>query len=871
MIKKIFSVFCAATLLMAPLVSDAKEHNREHRAIYMTPFLRDNWPSGAVISKTSQSVLESRMKKFKAQNINVLYYHARVNCGTTYKSQYEPWSNTISTAYGVEPAYDVFGFLVDCAHRNGIEVYAWVNPFRYRQEYGHGSDPMSYENSHPDWLLEQPQEAILNPALPEVQQRIVDICKEIVANYDVDGLVFDDYFYTNTTPENLDAAQYEAYKAADGKLDQAAWRRENINKLVARVNKEIKELKPYVVFGIAPAGVACPEDTEEKYGLPYIKGDWQYKDIHADPLTWLNEKSLDFISPQIYWPGAQFEELVRWWQRAADKFGRHFYVSTDISELNTTYKTQTFVNEVDYMRNTSPVDQGGSVFFQYAQWVNKYERYDGKTNRAFGDNMALAVFQNKVLTPLRPWNNEINPKMTANVRLDGNTLRWDAVEGMRYTVYAVPASMADDKFDCRREYLDGISYTNSYEIPAEKATGYRWAVAVYDRYGNEYSPLFEGATAGTSQPVSLTYPGDAETALDMFDFSWTGNAGRYVVEVARDAAFSDIVGWIETSEQHVSSTSIHGIENDCVYYWRVYSYPANAQRSVSEARSFTARRLRVTSPEAGAEDLSLTPTFTWSKAVDGSLYRLEVSRDSQFTDIVYSGETGSDKITLPPLTLISGRQYYVRVVASHDGAESTSDGVPFYTLNRNDYTAPAFVNPASQNLTLLSDDVIEVAPWDGMSHVTVYLSASETFPARTSTSMVLDNFAVKGKALNEVKLSSKPLVDGKTYYLRARGTYYLTTATAVQYTPYTEPVAFVYSSESGVGDITADGSATFVDADAMLHIAGKADRVEVYAASGALAASYEQPASTVSLAQLPAGLYIIKVSGENHSVIKWVK
>ncbi len=872
MIKKICAALCAAAVLFPAAVS-AKEHSREHRAVYMTPFLKNNWPSGAVTTaneKSTKSILENRMKKFKDQNINAVYYHARVNCGTTYKSQYEPWSSIVSTAYGVEPAYDVFGFLVDCAHRNGIEVYAWVNPFRYRQEYSHGSDPLSYENSHPEWLLEQPKEAILNPAIPEVQQRIVDVCKEIVSNYDVDGLVFDDYFYTNTTPMALDADYYKAYEAAGGELEQPAWRRENVNKLVARVNREIKEIKPYVVFGIAPAGVACPGDTEEKYGLPYIKGDWQYEKIHADPLTWLNEKSLDFISPQIYWPGALFEELVPWWQRAADRFNRHFYLSTDISDLGKSYSTQTIVDEVELMRATSHVDQGGSAFFQYDKWVNNYETYEG-ARRTFGDNMAVAVFQNKVLMPLRPWNNDIKPVMTSNVRVDGNTLRWDAVEGMRYTVYAVPEAMADDKFDCRREYLDGISYTNSYEIPAGKKSGYRWAVAVYDRYGNEYSPLFDGAAVGVSQPAVQTYPADGATALDLFDFTWTGDAGRYVVEVARDNTFSDIVGWIETKEPRAASTSIPGIENGATYYWRVASYRANAPQTMSAVYSFVAGKIMMTSPSPDATELSLTPTLTWTKAEAGSNYRLEVGLDSQFKDIVYSTETSSDKLTLPALTLMSGRRYYARVAASRDGAESVSDPVAFSTVDRSDYAAPVFVNPAAQNLTLHSDDVVEIAPWDGMSHVTVYLSASETFPSRSSATMTIDGFGVKGKALSEVRLSSKPLVDGKTYYLRARGSYYLTTSTAVQYTPYCEPVTFVYSSSAGVGDIVADGGDSYVDADATLHIAGRAESVEVFAASGAVVKRVDNPAATVSLASLPAGFYVIRVSGENTSTLKWVK
>ena len=170
-------------------------------------------------------------------NMNVIYFHVRAMCDALYQSSYEPWSSYVSGTRGVAPAFDPLEFLVDEAHKRGIEIYAWVNPYRYSPKNSSwGQSELDYIHTHPEWLMTTDYETVLNPGIPEVRQRVVDVCHEIVNNYDVDGLVFDDYFYNQGGSSfDLDSIQYNAYKRAGGTMNQGDWRRENVNQMVADV------------------------------------------------------------------------------------------------------------------------------------------------------------------------------------------------------------------------------------------------------------------------------------------------------------------------------------------------------------------------------------------------------------------------------------------------------------------------------------------------------------------------------------------------------------------------------------------------------------------------------------------------------------
>ena len=852
--------------------------DREHRAIWVSAYLTGNWPSSVITASNAasvKSVLVNRMAKFKDQNVNVLYYHVRSNCDAMYKSSYEPWSVKAAGTRGVEPAFDPFEFFIETAHANGIEAYAWINPYRYSQNTSQGSHELNYENCHPDWLIKNSTQTVLNPAKEEVKQRIVDIVKEIVTNYDVDGVIFDDYFYPqggmpgyNGYGKEEDGEDYQMYLDSKSPLSLNDWRRSHVNDMVHRVNAAIKEIKPYVVFGISPAGVSSPTGIQATYGLPPISGDWQYDCIMSDPLAWLKAGDIDFISPQIYWPN-RYDELVEWWKNAAVKFNRHLYPSVDLASLGTTYKTQTFVNQVEKTREVCADGSTGTAFFQYYQYVNSYEKVVDK-NRPFGENMQQLCYPTKALTPLRTWEKPATPVFTSNVKVDGKTLTWDEVKGMRYTVYAHSKS-ENTPFGIDIADLHGISYTNSYALPSD-ADNYDWFVGCYDRFGNEFSPLGVGATPGASTPANLVYPANAETPAELFYFTWTNKGlGRNTVELARDAAFTDMVAAVSAGgADRISVAAFPTLTPGETYWWRVRTLPVGATETLSEARSFVAPRLMFTAPAADGTDVSITPTITCTKAVDGAEYLLELNKTESMSEanMVFTATSSTPSFTIPAKTLCTGNTYYARITATYDGRSVKTDIIKFSTANRTDYAAPVIVTPAADGDVVHCDDFFEVADWDGMNAITLQISATTSFPTRTSATINLTGFATKDKMAGDVKISSKTLTDGATYYIRARGSYSVVGSNATQYTEYSAPRSFVYSAQAGIADVVADGeSAAFIAEGVLVAAPGVA--VEVYDTTGALVAAGTTDASgRYTLPELQKALYLVKAGSET---LKWSK
>lgn len=858
----------AVAIALSGSVSAQTTPQREHRALWMTPYLTGNWPSSSITDASAssvKSVLERRMEKFRDQNINTIYYHCRSMCDATYNSAYEPWSENVSGQRGVAPAFDPFGFLLETAHKNGIEVYAWLNPYRYATKGLYGGGELNYETTHPDWLMAQGSSIILNPGLEEVKQRIVDVVVDILNKYDVDGVIFDDYFYLSGTPMSADADLYDKYKADGGTLSQADWRRANVNEMVHRVNAAIKATKPWVVFGIGPAGVSSPANIETEYGLPAAPGvDYQYNGIYSDPLAWLKAGDIDFISPQIYWP-SKFDALSEWWAKAAVKFGRHCYPSIDITDI-TSMKYAEVAREIERTRQVSPAETAGLVFFQYYYLVNYYEKFNGK-NTELGYILGSDVWNTKALRPLHPWNKSTAPKMVTNVRSDGTTLSWDANDAKRYVVYKQSKNQTTAALT-----LEQVVYTNSYALPKDGAD-YSWYVSAYDRYANLSAPLGVGATATTGTAPVLTYPAEGEAPVALFEFKWdhTSTLKNYTVEVSDDADFGTIIGVLYAEgDTKVSSAGLPALEEGKTYYWRVRPIDVNCEHPVSSVRSFVAKPIAMTFPTASASGVPVTPTLTWTAAAEGARYTVEISRAADMlSNEVHKATTATPSYTVPELVLNSGRQYYVRVTATKDGASSMSAIVPFTTVDKTDYAAPTLLNPSADGQTLHVNETIRVAPWSGMNSVVINIAASNTFPVRQMYTATLNNFATESPELGKAKIGGKALVDGNTYYLRARGNYQISTSTAPQYTPYTPVYSFVYSSEAGVSDITVDTGATWLENGTLLHVGDDVDTVTVYSLAGVVVAAYEATAgTTIDLDSLAAGAYLVRAGQTTLKVVK---
>ena len=865
-IKSIGVVALASMALMTTSVDAQAETTREHRAMWCTPFL-GHWPSASLTSGNAESqknIFRKRMATYKAQGINVLYYHVRSECDATYKSSYEPWAESVSGKRGSAPAIDPFAFVIEACHEYGIECYAWINPYRYHtsKDGSHGGGALDYEVTHPEWLMSgKTSNRVLNPAKKEVLERILAVTKEIVTNYDIDGVIFDDYFYPQGgTAENSTAPDWADYQASGTSLSIGDWRRANINNMVGEMNKMIKSVKPYVCFGISPAGKSSPPNVETEYGMPALGGDFQYNTIYSDPLYWLKHQQLDFVSPQVYWVN-EFPKRGEWWIDAAIKFDRHMYISTSPTDYTSDANAgaQAMIDEINMSREFNRQDETGLVYFEYKTFNNYTEKSDGTTRQPLGDILYQYAYQNKALTPLRHWNNVRDPKMTSNVTVSGTTLTWNKVDGMRYTVYAVPTTLSESEFTCQKQYLEQVCYTNSYAIPSDKASGYNWAVCVYDRYGNEYSPLFAGKSVTTAAKPTLTFPVNGEKAPDLFTFAWTGDGTMYRVEMAKDAAFTQMVGDAETDEKKVSITALEAtVEAGKTYYWRVISKKPNALDQMSATGSFVASKISITAPANEATGVSLTPTISWTP-IDGCEFTMEISKASDFEKVVYSATTKNSSLTVPARTLSSYNDYYVRVTAAKDGITSTSDAVVFKTLEVASYNAPKLARPLSNGATVFSNEPIEVEPYDGLTSVTIEISKTATFGRTGKTAYTLTDLEYATKPAGEITISSAKLVDGTTYYVRAQGAY-KTAASASKKTDYSEVISFVYNAGAGVEGVTSDEAKVYVNSENAVVLAD-AEMIEVFNMAGQLVESANvEGLSIFDINHLATGAYVIKVT-----------
>ena len=793
---------------------------REQRGMWMTAYLND-WPSGTITERntpTMQNACRKMLDTMRVNHINVVYYHVRAMCDAMYNSAYEPWSSYVSGKRGVAPAFDPFGYLVEEAHKRGIEVYAWVNPYRY----GHGDEKwgdseLDYIHTHPEWLLTTSYETVLNPGIPEVRQRVVDVCKDILVKYDVDGLVFDDYFYNQDNPSfTLDADLYNAYRAAGGTMSQGDWRRENVNQMVKDVNDMVKQVKPWVRFGIGPAGVACSSQAvADQYGVePSPGSDWQYNQIYSDPMAWVTRGTIDFLAPQVYWnTSGTFIPVTTWWGKMAARFNRHIFISQWIPD-DAGWTLDEFVKQGRVMREAMAASgTPGMVYFRYGTWRNKKEVIDGKVRQLriwLRDSLYSSVALNPVPGWLKP--DKTYTTVTRLAYSDG-TLSWDSIPNVRYVVYAIPDSVEDRDFHCQARYIDGVSYQASYTVPAAKREGYRYAVTILDRWENEYAPVMPGIEATQAPKPVLTYPEDGGTVLELSRLQWQGDAANYVVQIYADSEMNTPVAQVETDSTSCPMSRMgHLAEGE--YWWRVVARGLNQWDNASELQRFTLDKMRVIAPAAGENDVALTPLITWTAGALGTEYLLELSTASTMSnpDTVRVAEASWQ---VPKYRLAGATTYYARVTAI-DGDVTAVSPVSSFTTVEVIPPVPVLITPDVDGMALYSRDVVAVEPVEGVASLRVQISASETFPTRTSYNGTI-NDGFETIALSAIGGAGK-LVDGKTYYTRARYAYRtLATGTTMQYTDYCGVRTFVYHA-TVQGDVNGDGEVNIADVNTVIDL-----------------------------------------------------
>lgn len=492
----------AAVLLAIAALPMSSGVKREVRSVWMATVWALDWPSSTSSTTAQKNEMVKYLDVLQKNNFNAVYFQVRTMSDAFYKSSYEPWSSYLTGTRGKDPGWDPLAFVVEECHKRGMECHAWVNPYRFStgsnwstaQDQALKSAGMLLAYTKSDGKTT----TILNPGLESVRKRIVDVCKEIISNYDVDGLVFDDYFYPEGIPVTSSAGDYDLWQKSGASMTFGDWRRNNVNQMVADVYNMVQQQKPYVRFGISPAGAACTSAAvAAKHGIDRcpVASDWQYDGIFSDPVAWLEAGTIDYISPQLYWKTNHktnpFGPMTKWWSYVAKHFGRHHYASHSISFLNssnTTSDWEEIGKQVQFSRDYTENEAPGAVFYS-AAYVT------GKKQSGFGEWLQVNKFQNQALTPAIDWKkSDLEKVQVSALNKRATVLSWAGVDNVRYSVYAVPESVNVETLDSNipAEYLLGVSYKTTYTMPDDKKSGYNYAVCVLDRYGNEYEPVYYG-------------------------------------------------------------------------------------------------------------------------------------------------------------------------------------------------------------------------------------------------------------------------------------------------------------------------------------------------------------------------------------------
>ncbi len=384
---------------------------REMRGVWVAVVDNIDWPSSATETSGVQiSELIELFDKLKEAGINTIFFQVRTECDALYKSSYEPWSYWLTGEQGKppDPFYDPLKFAVEEAHSRGMELHAWINPYRAVKDTGEYIVSKNHISKlHPEWILKFGNFKMLNPGIPEVTNYIAKIVADIVSRYNVDGIHLDDYFYPYSPHiTNQDSAAFRIYK--DNFINIDDWRRNNINSMILKVHKTINRINPKIIFGVSPFGI-----VENKYAN--TSGFESYNRIYCDPLTWLKEKTVDYVAPQLYWEignkYADFNKLLPWWSSIKDE--RQIYAGlSSIKMADPDWKgtPSELFNEIRMTRQFQNID--GIVFYR-AKSIS--ENYSG-----LADTLKNSFFKYPAFIPEMKWKNFIPPSAPINLRVEGN-------------------------------------------------------------------------------------------------------------------------------------------------------------------------------------------------------------------------------------------------------------------------------------------------------------------------------------------------------------------------------------------------------------------------------------------------------------------
>ncbi len=524
MVKKVFIIISSILLLVIftkcvttrPVVTGdpsgrTPSAEREFRAAWVATVNNSNWPSKPGLPVEQQKKEAKQLLDLLYENnFNAVIFQVRPQCDALYKSDLEPWSYYLTGEQGKapEPFYDPLEFWIDEAHKRGIELHAWLNPYRAHHVVGGEITDVSIIKKRPELVVRlESGYWWLVPTMQGTQDHSYDVVMDIVKRYDVDGIHFDDYFYPypsyNNNKDFPDDESWQAYQESGGKLSRGDWRRESVNIFIERLYKGIKSEKSHVKFGLSPFGIWRP------YNPPAITGFDQHNELYADARLWLNKGWVDYYSPQLYWPVNQLPQsyplLLGWWKEENLK-GRHIWPGISIGRFQGDRAIDETINQIMIARGMVPASPG------VVHWSIGPLLFSPDLVKAISDG----PYKREALVPASPWlDNKPPVPPEVNISLEKNLLNiswshedpddiarwvvyykygtlWDhTIHGSTATSDQISGFMVDESA-LERMDPETIDNVDNILIPVE-----RIAVSAVDRFGNE-SPVAQKTVTGLS-------------------------------------------------------------------------------------------------------------------------------------------------------------------------------------------------------------------------------------------------------------------------------------------------------------------------------------------------------------------------------------
>ena len=447
-------------------------------------------------TEAMQQTLTFQLNELQKDGVNAIIFQVRPECDALYESPYEPWSRFLTGKQGQapQPYWDPLSWMITECHKRGMELHAWINPFRAKTKVTRELARSHIAIKRPDLIFPYDGLYILDPAKAENRELICNVVADILKRYDVDGLHIDDYFYPYPAAGCTIPDIEEFRQDQRGFSDIGDWRRDNVNIFIRQLHDTIRSIKPWVKFGVSPFGIYRNKKSDPQRGSE-TNGLQNYDDLYADVILWTEQGWIDYCVPQLYWEighkAADYTTLIHWWSRNVTN--RPLFIGEDVERTvkaaDTTNPMQHQM-EAKYRLHDILPNISGTVLWYAKAAVDNIGNY--------GTMLRTRYWSTPALQPLMPFISSVIPGQVTKIKpvwtSDGYILFWNAPkhtcwqdEATKYVIYQFGKNEEINIEDTR--HIVGITSDTWFKLPYNNGKSkYIYVVTALNRLCNEGEP-----------------------------------------------------------------------------------------------------------------------------------------------------------------------------------------------------------------------------------------------------------------------------------------------------------------------------------------------------------------------------------------------